>query len=99
MGYAHYEVIRNGERIEAGYAVEAMCDRPDCTAKVWRGLDALCGQTPGGDEFGCGGYFCDADLYLAPEGQNGYRCFLCRDRATDPLADSPDAMTVIFDHA
>lgn len=96
MGYAHYEVVRNGETIEAGYAVEAMCDKPDCTARISRGTDALCGETPGGDEYGCGGYFCDADLYMAPEGQIGYRCFLCKDRGADPLDRSPDAMVMTF---
>lgn len=96
MGYAHYEVVRGGETIEAGYAVKAMCDKPDCTARVYRGIDALCGETPGGDEHGCGGYFCDPHLYMAPEGQSGYRCFLCKDRGADPLDSSPDAMVMTF---
>lgn len=96
MGCAFYEITRNGERIKAGYLVEAMCDKPDCTKQISRGLDALCGETPGGDEYGCGGYFCDNDLYMAPEGQMGYRCFLCSDRATDPTDHSPDAMVVTF---
>ncbi len=96
MGYARYEIYRNGEKIEAGYAVEAMCDKPDCTARVWRGLDALCGENPGGDEHGCGGYFCDDDLSMAPEGQQGYRCFLCQNNGTAPSHLSPDAMVVSF---
>jgi hypothetical protein len=96
MGYAHYKITRNGETIEAGYAVEAMCDKPDCTTTISRGIDAVCGETPGGDEYGCGGYFCESDLYMAPEGQRGYRCFLCRDRGTDPLDNSPDAMVATF---
>jgi len=58
MGYARYEIFRNGEKIEAGYAVEAVCDKDGCTNKIDRGLAYLCGQTPGGDEYGCGGYFC-----------------------------------------
>lgn len=96
MGYAYYEIVRNGEKIEAGYGVEAMCDKPDCVEKISRGLDALCGETPGGDEHGCGGYFCDEHLYMAPDGQNGWRCFLCRDRGVDPLENSPDAMVATF---
>jgi hypothetical protein len=96
MGYAHYEVYRNGEKIEAGYDVEAMCDRPDCTKRISRGIDALCGETPGGDEHGCGSYFCDSDLYMAPEDQIGYRCFLCSNIATDLTESSPDAMVVTF---
>lgn len=96
MGYASYEIYRNGEKIEAGDAVEAMCDKPDCTTMTNRGLDSLCGETPGGDEFGCGGYFCSEHLYMGPENQIGWRCFLCRDRATDPLEMSRDAMVVTF---
>ncbi len=58
MGYARYEITRIGQRIEAGYAVEAECDKPGCNERIDRGLAYLCGQTPGGDEYGCGGYFC-----------------------------------------
>lgn len=58
MGYASYTISRNGETIDAGYAVEAECDKDGCAARIDRGLAYLCGQTPGGDEFGCGGYFC-----------------------------------------
>jgi hypothetical protein len=63
MGYAYYEVIRNGEKIEAGYGVEAICEKANCNAKIDRGLAYLCGKTPGGDEHGCGGYFCEQHLY------------------------------------
>lgn len=96
MGYGYYEVVRNGQKIEAGYTVEAMCDKPDCTRKINRGTGALCGEYPGGDEHGCGGYFCDEHIYMAPEEQLGYRCFLCRNNVIDPLEDSPDAMVVTF---
>lgn len=58
MGYARYELYRNGEKIEAGYAVNAVCDKDGCITKIDRGLAYLCGQTPGGDEYGCGGYYC-----------------------------------------
>ncbi len=40
MGYASYEIYRNGEKIQAGYGVEAQCDRPGCSETVARGLDA-----------------------------------------------------------
>ncbi|MEU0831279.1 hypothetical protein [Streptomyces sp. NPDC005969] len=64
MGYAFYEITRpNGETTEAGYDVEAVCERNGCEAKIDRGLAYLCGKTPGGDEHGCGGYFCENDLY------------------------------------
>lgn len=64
MGYGCYEITRqDGQTIEAGYEVEATCERPDCDAKIDRGLAYLCGKTPGGDEHGCGGYFCGQHLY------------------------------------
>ena len=75
MGYAYYEIIRNGEKIEAGYGVEAVCERDGCDAKIDRGLAYLCGKTPGGDEHGCGGYFCENDLY----GDN--QCKTCAEAA------------------
>jgi hypothetical protein len=95
MGNGLYEVYRNGEKIQAGYMVEAMCDKPDCTTLISRGLDALCGGTPGGDEYGCGGYFCDAHLYMSRQ-RDGFCCFPCQNRDTDPLDDSPDAMVMTF---
>ncbi|MGX1254184.1 hypothetical protein RKD48_006695 [Streptomyces ambofaciens] len=95
MGNGFYETYRNGKKIEAGYLVEALCDKADCTTKIRRGIEALCGETPGGDEYGCGGYFCDADLYMAPQGQTGYRCFLCM-QGHDPLEFSADAMVATF---
>lgn len=65
MGYAYYEIIRNGEKIEAGYSVEAVCEKDGCDEKIDRGLAHLCGETPGGDEHGCGGYYCGQHLYMA----------------------------------
>lgn len=62
MGYACYEITRNGERIQAGYEVAATCEKKGCRAAIDRGLAYLCGQTPGGDEHGCGGYFCEKHL-------------------------------------
>jgi hypothetical protein len=64
MGYAYYTVWRRGEEIEAGYSVDAECERVGCCKEIDRGLDHLCGNTPGGDEWGCGGYFCDEDLFI-----------------------------------
>ncbi|GAA2199897.1 hypothetical protein [Streptomyces bangladeshensis] len=73
MGNARYEIYRNGEKIEAGYDVAAVCEEEGCEEKIDRGLYYLCGNTPGGDEYGCGGYFCGKHLYLGsgapvPEG-------------------------------
>ncbi|HEU4543315.1 MAG TPA: hypothetical protein VFR23_19450 [Jiangellaceae bacterium] len=55
MGYAYY-VLPDGR--EAGYGVNAICDRDGCKAQIDRGLDYLCGTWPGDPEDGCGNYFC-----------------------------------------
>lgn len=78
MGYARYDITRNGQTIKAGYAVEATCEEPECSARIDRGLDYLCGQTPGGDEHGCGGYFCGQHLY----GDN--QCSRCLPATQEP---------------
>ncbi|MFH8751100.1 hypothetical protein ACH4GK_31835 [Streptomyces rimosus] len=96
MGYAYYEIYRDGEKIQAGYSVEAVCEEPGCEEQIDRGLAYLCGETPGGDEGGCGGYFCGEHLYMAHEGQHGERCIRCHDKGTDPLETSPDAMVATF---
>lgn len=59
MGYGYY-VLPDGR--EAGYGVEAECDRDGCTERIDRGLGYLCGNLPDGhrdfSEPGCGRYFC-----------------------------------------
>lgn len=74
MGYAHY-VLPDGR--EAGYDVEDVCNWDGCDEEIDRGLGYLCGKTPGGDEFGCGKYFCNEHLYLSEQG--GWRCEPCLD--------------------
>lgn len=79
MGYALYEIIRNGETIEAGYSVETVCEEDGCIEQIDRGLAHLCGAHPGGDEYGCGGYYCGQHMCggVGPaEGQ----CQRCSDR-------------------
>ncbi len=60
MGYGFY-TLPDGR--EAGYSVEATCDKDGCETKIDRGLAYLCGQNPDGwrdtDEPGCGNYYCD----------------------------------------
>lgn len=63
MGYALYEITRNGETIQAGYTVPTICEEDGCNEQIDRGLAHLCGATPGGDEYGCGGYYCGQHLY------------------------------------
>lgn len=81
MGYAYYEITRpNGDRIAAGYSVEAVCEKDGCKAKIDRGLAYLCGKDPRGDDHGCGGYFCEQHLY----GDN--QCETCSAKADEANA-------------
>lgn len=77
MGYAYYEITRNGETIQAGYSVETVCEEDGCTEQIDRGLGYLCGKTPGGDEYGCGGYYCGQHLYIGPNDDTGDLCERC----------------------
>lgn len=78
MGYALYEITRNGETIQAGYCVPTVCEEEGCDEGIDRGLGCLCGDTPGEPAQGCGGYFCGQHLYGVPEGEAGEgRCKSC----------------------
>lgn len=74
MGYAHY-VLADGR--EAGYSVTDTCNEQDCAEQIDRGLGYLCGDSPGGDEYGCGGYFCGHHLYSGPAEIAGGQCRRC----------------------
>jgi len=88
MGYAHYTITRSGEEIEAGYAVEAVCETETCPAEIDRGQYYLCGDTPGGDERGCGGYFCSEHLLIVAEGEwTGQLCGPCAEKLPDDEED------------
>jgi len=50
MGYAHYEI----GGVQRGYGVPDVCNHPECSAEIDRGLSYLC--------YGCTGYFCGAHL-------------------------------------
>ncbi|MFI1095126.1 hypothetical protein [Streptomyces sp. NPDC020917] len=81
MSNAFYTVWRNGEQINAGYGVEAVCEEPGCDEGIDRGLAFLCGVTPGGDEYGCGGYFCGKHLNIPlADDVPGNFCLRCIDR-------------------
>lgn len=83
MGYQVYE--RNGR--DMGYGVPSLCDQPGCNAYIDRGLGYLCGKEPGGDELGCGLYFCSSHLYY---GSNGAcQCDRCLN-AEEPYEPKPD---------
>lgn len=58
MGYGYYTVSIDGLERHAGYAVVCLCDHPDCSEEIDRGLSYVCGSEPGETERGCGRYFC-----------------------------------------
>jgi len=94
MGYAYYEITRNGEKIEAGYSVETVCEAKEgCGEKIDRGLAHLCGAQPGGDEYGCGGYFCGHHLYGSSVPIAGGLCASCRDKQEQEEEGDPAAAT------
>lgn len=47
---------------DIGYGVPAVCDHPNCEAKIDRGLGYVCGAEPYGGEIGCGLFFCGTHL-------------------------------------
>lgn len=64
-----------------GYSVSATCDDSGCEKEIDRGLSYVCGGMHGGGEAGCGGYFCEAHLYV---GRSAWLCRECRDAQVDP---------------
>jgi hypothetical protein len=80
MGYASY-TLADGR--QAGYAIEATCDEKDCTARIDRSLGYLCGRSPGGDEWGCGNYFCSEHLFFVVVDDAPQMCERCADRAVE----------------
>lgn len=65
MGYARG---LNAKGREVGYAVEGICDFPECTTVIYLGIEGLCGGTDGWDHINepdkdyCGGFFCGTHL-------------------------------------
>ncbi|MGP5014528.1 hypothetical protein ACTXJX_11975 [Glutamicibacter ardleyensis] len=56
----HGQYLLIGTR-DSGDTVTAECDKTGCSARINRGLDYLCGETPNPDpdtDYGCGQYFC-----------------------------------------
>jgi len=45
---------------DVGYGVPALCDHPDCSEEIDRGLGYICGGEVGGGGHGCGLFFCGA---------------------------------------
>lgn len=64
MGWANCGDDSQGRPI--GYAVDAICDYPDCSREIHRGLAHACGNMHGETEYSCEGYFCYKHLQFPP---------------------------------
>ena len=83
-----------------GYSIRAKCDKPNCGAKIDRGLSYVCGGMHGGDGIGCGRYFCGKHLVYVKsklEARVVQVCDECYetcmkdpDSYCDPFADIPE---------
>ncbi len=73
-----------------GYGVPAVCEQPECNAKIDRGLSYLCGGL-GIGEYGCGRCFCGKHLYFHSfrDGHDGMVCKRC-DTYRKPYPPKPD---------
>ena len=75
MGYQVYEV---GNRW-GGYGVPTICEQPNCTEEIDRGISYACGGEPF-SEWGCDRYFCSKHLFYHnfrnSDGGNLY-CYRC----------------------
>lgn len=57
MGWGNCGTDSQGRPI--GYYHAATCDYPGCDKKIDRGLDYVCGDMHGADEYSCERYFCE----------------------------------------
>ena len=85
MGYGVY--FREGRW--SGYGVPAVCDHPDCTEKIDRGMGYLCGEEPS-PEKGCGLAFCSSHLWIGGGDDDPQMCDRCCDDEP-PYSPKPDA--------
>lgn len=89
MGYAVYDV----DGRDAGYGVPSLCDHPDCSERIDRGLSYICGDEPASDSRGCNRYFCEKHATYTPTlGRLCERCYPCRKAPFPPKPDVPEWM-------
>ena len=73
---------------DIGYGVPAICDHPDCNARIDRGLDYTCCDCwPYGGDRGCGLYFCGKHQYFTEK--HNQLCARCL-RGNPPYKPKPD---------
>ena len=69
---------------DIGYGVPSICDHPDCSKVIDRGLGYVCGNAPYGGDRGCGLYFCGKHLVDCDQ-----RCERCSG-GKSPFKAKPD---------
>ena len=72
---------------DIGYGVPAICDHPECSTEINRGLSYLCGDLHG--EKGCGLFFCSDHRIFNDEGHYPEMCERCCD-GKDSFEPKPD---------
>jgi hypothetical protein len=79
---------------DIGYGVPALCDHPDCTEEIDRGLACVCGGEPYGGDRGCGLYFCEkhhsGSVSRGRETIASGLCTRCYPRIKSPFAAKAD---------
>lgn len=81
MGYARYQF---SDGVQRGYAVDDVCNHPECSKPIDRGMAYLC--------YGCTGYFCAMHLlWTGAEmecfaGESGQCCATCLKQANKEKA-------------
>jgi len=73
---------------DIGYAVPAVCDHPDCSTEIDRGLSHVCGEKAYGGDNGCGLFFCSKHLAYS-EILECQACQRCAD-TLEPFNAKPD---------
>jgi hypothetical protein len=80
----------NNWQRDIGYGVPSICDHPDCSEEIDRGLGYVCGGEPYGGEHGCGLYFCDKHLVFSLTGLDRFQlCDRCAEYE-EPYTPKPD---------
>ena len=87
-----WQIGANSDGRDVGYGVPAICDHPDCTEEIGRGVDNACGGMHDGGQLGCGRYFCDSHLTFHDPETGQRSTFVCARCANgeDPFPAKPD---------
>lgn len=87
-----WSIGSDGDR-DIGYGVPAICDNPNCSEEIHRGLSYVCGSDPYGGEHGCGLFFCGKHLYFRRDEDEEARAIQVCDRCYEgepPFDPKPD---------